>query len=504
MIINPVPEPSRQSWVALLFIIGTFFRRIVRQAWPLLILAYFRPNEESGRMAFFLWILLAMLLTSLVLSLLNYFRFYYWLDGGNLNIEQGVLKKTKLSVPFDRIQSINTEQNLFYRLFGVVKVEADTAGSKGSEAKIEALNYQLAHDIKHYVLSHKKHKVTTESNDSMEAEVEEPVVAATTEQVLQTLGIGQVLKIGIAQNHFRAIGILLAFLLARFDDAREIMGEKIDDIETLSQNAVSAGIMVYSALAILVLLGSIIASILSVFARYYGFKLLATHNGVKTISGLFTKREKQITFQKTQLFQYAANPMQRWLATSSVRVFQAASNTQAARTAMLTPGCDNEGIEQLTRLFFSDKALPDTLDNSIQPGYVVRKSIFGVWLLGVLVAAVLLLFEQYVFMWLPLIWMIYGTLKNYFFYRCFRFGFTPDTIQVKSGFLTLRNRIIEWKTIQAVEIFQGYYQQHKDIGDLVLYTAGGKIVLPFLKLSEARLIKNYALYKVESSVEDWM
>jgi len=113
-------------------------------------------------------------------------------------------------------------------------------------------------------------------------------------------------------------------------------------------------------------------------------------------------------------------------------------------------------------------------------------------------------FDQYLIAGASLAWMAYATLKNYLFQRYFRFSFNTDCIQVKNGFWILKTRIVQWKTIQCVEVFQGFYQQHHDYADLVFYTAGGKIVLPYIKLAEARLLETYVLYKVESSTEDWM
>ncbi|UZM99235.1 PH domain-containing protein [Lysinibacillus sp. MHQ-1] len=45
--------------------------------------------------------------------------------------------KKKRYIPFERIQSLNYNEGIFHRIFGLVKVQVETAGSKGGKPEVE-------------------------------------------------------------------------------------------------------------------------------------------------------------------------------------------------------------------------------------------------------------------------------------------------------------------------------------------------------------------------------
>ena len=42
----------------------------------------------------------------------------------------------KRYIPFERIQSLNYNEGVFHRIFGLVKVQVETAGSKGENLRL--------------------------------------------------------------------------------------------------------------------------------------------------------------------------------------------------------------------------------------------------------------------------------------------------------------------------------------------------------------------------------
>ena len=51
---------------------------------------------------------------------------------------------------------------------------------------------------------------------------------------------------------------------------------------------------------------------------------------------------------------------------------------------------------------------------------------------------------------------------------------------------------------------QTFFQQRKNVVNLVMQTASGKIRIPCIEKDRAITLYNYILYKVESSKEPWM
>jgi putative membrane protein len=50
-------------------------------------------------------------------AIVRYWFFRYRITDASILIREGVIKKTQLDIKFDRIQAINTQQNVIYRAF---------------------------------------------------------------------------------------------------------------------------------------------------------------------------------------------------------------------------------------------------------------------------------------------------------------------------------------------------------------------------------------------------
>ena len=61
--------------------------------------------------------------------MLRYWFFRLRIEEDRILIRQGVLRKTSLDLPLDRVQGINIERSLTDRVLGLVTVMVDTAGS---------------------------------------------------------------------------------------------------------------------------------------------------------------------------------------------------------------------------------------------------------------------------------------------------------------------------------------------------------------------------------------
>lgn len=497
---NPVPIRSRQSLMALLFIIGTFFRRMITRAWWLFLIAL-KPNADGSRLNL-LFLVVGMITISLVSGIINYFKYYLWLDEDNLYVEQGVIKKSKVAIPFDRIQSINTEQNLLFRVFNIVKLDIDTAGSKGKEVKIHALNRDLANRIHDYVMENKKHAILVDPADVSQEQQEE--LTSKWTQVMQ-LDLIQLIKIGLAQNHLRAVFIIIAFAFARFEDARELLGDQlIENVGKVSQSPWFSDVLLLTTVFAFGVLMSVMVSLLTVLTRFYGFKLLESKTGMKTEYGLFTKLQRNLSFKRTQIFQYTAGPVRKWLGLYNVKVFQAAAEGPSGGDAVQIPGCPADQLPKIRARFFEGKEMVGELDNRINKIYIFRKWLFAGLLASIALSVIVVLIESYYLLYGVAAYLVYDLFKHAMFYRSFRFGFSEDLLSIRSGFWILKYRTLQLYKIQAVEIGQGIYQRSKGFADLVLYTAGGSVVIPYIKIEEARMLQNYVLYKVEVSKEKWM
>ena len=81
-------------------------------------------------------------------AILRYWFFRYRINEGSILIREGVINKTQVDIKFDRIQAINTQQNVIFRAFDLVTVKFDTAGSAKQEGNLPAIKIELADSLK--------------------------------------------------------------------------------------------------------------------------------------------------------------------------------------------------------------------------------------------------------------------------------------------------------------------------------------------------------------------
>ncbi|MCF6358093.1 MAG: PH domain-containing protein, partial [Draconibacterium sp.] len=125
---NPdLSKPTRQSvkGLILIFIIGV--RQSIRIFWPLILVVVFQEKILENKLV--LGIIGVVIFTLLIThTILYYLNFYFYVSNGEFILKKGYLRKKVLAIPLDRIQSVNTKQNILQQLLNVVTLEIDTAG----------------------------------------------------------------------------------------------------------------------------------------------------------------------------------------------------------------------------------------------------------------------------------------------------------------------------------------------------------------------------------------
>lgn len=86
-----------------------------------------------------LMFLLAFLVIIILTSFLSWLRFTYRVEDNELRIEQGIFIRKKRYVPINRIHKIDFTANVIHRIFKLVNIQIDTAGTGGAEVSLSAV-----------------------------------------------------------------------------------------------------------------------------------------------------------------------------------------------------------------------------------------------------------------------------------------------------------------------------------------------------------------------------
>jgi membrane protein YdbS with pleckstrin-like domain len=134
-------------------------------SYGLYLIAMGRESEMQGNTAlvmnFLYTFALFMAAFFVVLCILNYFyqrayikRYYYNVNDKLIIIRKGVFAQQEITVPFERIQDVYVDQDLFDVLFGLYDVHISTAtATSGVIAHIDGVEKAAAEEIRKIILS---------------------------------------------------------------------------------------------------------------------------------------------------------------------------------------------------------------------------------------------------------------------------------------------------------------------------------------------------------------
>ncbi len=493
-------EPKRQSIVSILLILLRLFRVILGQAWPVFLVIIFNPGKSKD--SYFAMTIIGIAAVSAILSIISYFKFYYYVKDDELIIEKGIFQKTKLNVPFDRIQTINFKENIIHQFFNVVSLEIDTAGSKGNEFSITALKKDKAIAIREFLIAQKQSASPTPFSD----EENELVEVAQQEDLLLYLSPKDLLKIGVSQNHFKTGAIVFAFFMSTMTYIEDIFGWKIengiDNVAGLGGSAFLAGLLTIVPLYIII---SFLVSLIRTVIRYYKLSFYKTASGFKVISGLITRNEQSAHMQKIQLIRWTTNPVKKAFKLFDISLRQAASTAIARKQSIYVPGCYETQLNAVRQAYFPEEQQLSFEEHVIHPLVIYRKVLY----IG-LVPAVLIYLNYWwddpntsAGYWIFL-WVVIVLLFSWIYQRNYRYFVSDEGIRISTAIIGKEETLLKWYKIQGVEIQQGIYQRRKDLCNLVFHTAAGVVKIPYIELEKAKKMEDFILYKIESSEEPWM
>jgi putative membrane protein len=502
-------KPQRQAPAAVFFILLTFLRRSVRRFWPLILVLFFQRGEKWEAYAFGIFALIAVV--QLVSSLISYFRFYFYIEGEELILEHRRLSLLRTNIPLDRVQTVEFEQGVLHRFLNVVRLQIDTAGSSQTEMSLDALSLPQAEALRDYILEQKA-ILLAEKGETETPEEEELTETKPVSELLFSLSLPELFRIGLAQNHLRTAGIIVGFAVGLWQYVDEYFLKW--DWENLGQAEVFAFLeglesqadWLVLGLAIgvpFLLLSAVVLSVGQTILRYFGFQARQTSRGIKLQAGLLTRREQSATRSKLQLVRWYQTFLEVRLKFRRVRLFQASSQGAKRKESLSLPGASIAHLEQLKDVFVSREARLNPTEYGISPAVIIRRILF----LGVLPA---LLISGGFFIttggWslLSLLLIPYQVWAARRYHANFQIFATAEAIWIEEGVWGKKGSLLPWYKVQAVRFRQTPYQRRYDLTTLQLITAGGKLELPFLPQSLAHEIADYALYAVESSNRAWM
>ena len=497
-------QPTRQSSIAILFILGKVFRILFRQLWVLLLVFFFNPKKKvfTG----FTLGLLGIAALGAITSIVSYFRTYFYVSNGELVLEKGVLRKTKIAVPLDRIQTVNFKQSILHQVFEVVSVEIDTAGSAGKEFALDAIAKKDAEALRSLVENSKQQTDLEESFNQTFENGNLPADQKSPHELLFQLSLTDLLKIGVSQNHLRTAGIIMVFFLSFFDDVEDALDLKLTEkIEEFMGMAQEAEIFHYLLIGVpFFLFLSFILTLFRTMLQYFSLRFWRTTNGFKMESGLFTKQEVSANLQKVQFIRWDTSPLMRLFSMVSVRLPQAASVQVGKKlSAAVIPGCYETHLPAIREAYFpAEKRLEETIHG------IHWRIIFRLFFMkGAVPVGLLMLLTFHQLgkdVWIWLLWLPAALWLARRYQQTWQWHVSHEGIRTSWGVVNQHNILLQWYKVQAVTIRQNWFLRRRGLSNLTLYTAAGSVQVPYIPAQKAKEVQDFVLSKVEGDERSWM
>ena len=467
---------TRTSPLAVIFFLGKLIRDIAKNAWqglaPLAVVLATRGDiveklKVIGTVA-------AVVL--IVASVLRYLFFRFRLEDDSILIREGVLKKKQTDIKFDRIQGINTQQNFIDRYFGLVTVRFETAGSSDDEGVLPAIRRDLAESLKERI-GRQSGRAPEASDDDIDAELE-PLIQ---------LDWRDMVRIGLADKR---IFLVLALIGPFFEQ----MGDKIEEniapviekaVEGAMQYGVAPGAGIIFAFVFAICLSLMLIAIAAAFLRYHRFRLFLDRRRLRSHGGLLTTHEVSMGLDKIQTLRLQQGIMLRWLKRFRMTARQARSSHKNDSSKNFTiPVVTTTEAADLRELMLEDEGKGLVQDPSSPLFSPISKYSMRLPIM--------------VFFWMPLVWpIIYSEWKHA------GYLYTDHGLVRRSGVVGYRTVALLYRKVQRVTVRQSPLQRRKGLATLRVYMASGSVKVPYIEHSLAKNMRDYILYKVESSQRAW-
>ncbi|MDZ7643320.1 MAG: PH domain-containing protein [Woeseiaceae bacterium] len=489
-------EWRRTSPLAVLFFLGRLLKGVAKNAMQVLapLAALFLALEGSPitRLVVALTAGAAIIVT---LSILRYLFFRYQVTDTSILIRDGVFRKKQLDIKFHRVQGVNTEQNVIAKWLGLANVRFDTAGSSAGEGVLPAIREAYAHELQSRV-------------HGMASAGEEPPEEPDT---LLKLGIADLVRVGLADGRALLLLAVLGPLIEQGGDRIErlVYNAAEAGVDRLQSFGITGGLLVVLTILALVIMVLAIGSVVAAVLRFHDFRLTLDDRRLRTVGGLLTRHQASMSLDKVQRVRMTQNLVLRLFRRYRLRAQQVGSaGSRSESRSILVPIVNEAFGDELTRKLLA----PEGRDVSMHPAdsrfmrvnrQFIRSRVVLFGLVPLAAFAVPMLNGFGIFAAVGLLWpvLVYLLVRRYWS----RLGFyLTDTAMVRRrGLFGFGLDVFLSRKVQRVSVSQSVFQRRRGFATIHIYLAAGTVRLPYLGLDDANRLRDYLLYKVESTPVAW-
>ncbi len=334
---------------------------------PLALVFISQVLKKEGDWAYPLYIGAVFLAVVVPFATLKWLRYRYKIVDGQFTVEHGVLVRQKKSIAVQRIQTIDFTEELLHRLFGVVRVQIQTAGGQKPEVVLEAVSREEVNRLKTLLGSGSPIGETPDAGNPIPAGITSP--AWKTEEPSYRLSTGRLLLTGLTTN---GIGLGLALVTPIYSRLEDFL--TAGQLEALfSRVSGAATLLLLMAGAMVTIL--ILSTAMSVF-RFAHFTVVRKEDYLIITRGLLERRQVTLPLQRIQSIRVTEELLWQPLGYASIHVNTVGYGHQSGETTLLFPLMHKKEIAAFLQnmaphLAFDPFINMERLPKTALPGYLL-------------------------------------------------------------------------------------------------------------------------------------
>ncbi|MDL4840902.1 PH domain-containing protein [Aquibacillus rhizosphaerae] len=449
-------SPKRLHPVAIIFTVIKSLRQLIYALFPIIILA----SSDFG-LHYVVLIISIIVVIFIGFSVLSWLRFTYRIEGDQLRIEKGVIVRQKRTISKNRIQSIDLTQGIIHRIFGLTKVQIETAGSDRSvDAGLSAVKLEEGQHL---------HNELKSKYENVESVVESD---KQTNHAQHTITVKRLLLAGSTSASF---GIVLSLFALTFTEIEAFVPESFYNRTT--NLLLSQGIELLIVLGIVLFILLWMLGILTMVVKYGKFTITRYENELFITRGLLEKKQMTIPIKRIQAVSIKESLIRQPLgfATISVEIAGGETEKQNASETLLFPLLRKTEVKG-----FLDEILPEYENNSTfrklvpkraLPYYLLRTSMIP--LIGLIGIAIFM--PEWVI--LPIILLGLSVILGFVRYRTTSFNLSENQLTLQLRMFSKEIVLLKSKRIQALERSQHFLHRKQNLGTMklsILNNFGGR------------------------------
>ena len=411
-----------------------------------------------------LFILIVALSFTFVSGILKWWTFRYWFEDSELRVQYGLFVKKKRYIPFERIQSLNYKEGIFHRIFGLVQVTVETAGSndKEPEAQLTAIT-RIAAD-----------QIEQEMNNAKfgeRAETEESTIMLKPEaQIIYKMSPKDLIVLATTSG---GIGVVLAGVLAAVSQFAEYI--PFEWIYDEFSHLVKYSIALIVALIFIGVLGAWIISVALTLLNYFDFTVMKENDRLIITRGLLEKKRITIPLNRVQAIKLVENPLRQPFGLATVQVESAGGGFSEGndKKIVLFPLISKKAaVGPLTALF---PQFQFELEQAqmIRPPKHARSFFYRIdflWLIPLIAVPSYLLYPYGLLSFLLIVPVI---LLGIWQHKTARFSIQGSQLTIIYRQISRVTFFVEKRRIQVIEQKQSYFQKQKQLATAQVVVMSG-------------------------------